>query len=89
MPLREHEFVFQESQRMLDSVRHLLRPVTAADIQERFHHQAQRLRTLTIRAQPPPPPLLTQPRTLPRPLNPLYFARAPRGRKDTTDHASP
>ncbi|TSC64698.1 MAG: hypothetical protein G01um1014106_9 [Parcubacteria group bacterium Gr01-1014_106] len=72
----DDRFVIAELQHLLASVRHVLRPVTAADIQERIHHQRDRLQHLARRAHAAPTPLLTQPRALPRPLNPLYFARA-------------
>lgn len=60
---------------MLNEIRPLLKPVTAADIRERLLSMAERLRELIVADAPPAPPLASRPQALPWPLNPFYFVR--------------
>lgn len=71
-----------EQQALCDRVRPLLKPVTAAEIQERLWEMAATLEACVGSDTPPPPPAVVRPHTLPQPLNPFYFARR-QGSSDT------
>ncbi len=71
----QHDALFSELQALLERVKPRLRPVTAADVQERLWRLRERLLHLARASEPPLPPFLASPGGLPQPLNPFYFAR--------------
>lgn len=71
-----------EQQALYDRVRPLLKPSTAAEIQERLWEMATSLEACVQSDAPPPAPTVVRPRTLPQALNPFYFARR-RGAADS------
>lgn len=75
----ETETILRKAQQMLTAIRPHLRPVLAADLQERILSFANRLRELRELDQPAAPPTVTRPRLLPQPLNPFFFVRAGAG----------
>lgn len=64
-----------QAQDDLARIRGYCSPSVIADIQEHIWECAARFGELAAYLSPPPAPVASQPRRLPRPLNPLYFVR--------------
>lgn len=65
--------LLRDLQQQFEVVQPNVRPTTAADLQERLWEFRARLEELLHTQELPNVPLVTQPKRLPRALNPLYF----------------